>query len=57
MKITEEIIPDVSKQPEVMQAAEDAGKILGQRLREGHDRMQVTQRMQAVMMEKFKGAV
>jgi multimeric flavodoxin WrbA len=55
VNITEEIIPDVTKQPEVMQAAEEAGKILGQRLREGHDRMQVTQKMQAVMMEKFKG--
>ena len=48
---------DVTEQPEVMQAAEEAGKLLGQRLRQGHDRMQVTQKMQTVMMEKFKGAV
>ncbi len=56
VKISEEIIPDVSKQPEVMQAAVKAGENLGQRLREGHDRILVTQKMQAVMMEKFKGS-
>ena len=56
VKITEDIIPDVTKQPEVMQAAVEAGKKLGQRLQNGHDRMQVTQKMQAVMMEKFKGS-
>jgi multimeric flavodoxin WrbA len=56
VKITEDIIPDVTKQPQVMQAAAEAGKLLGRRLRQGHDRMQVTQRMQAVMMEKFKGS-
>ena len=55
--ITEQVIPDVTKQPEVIQAAAEAGKLLGRRLRVGHDRMQVTQRMQAVMMEKFKGGV
>ncbi len=57
MKITEEIIPDVTKQPKVMEAATAAGKRLGQRLHAGHDRMQVTQKMQRVMMERFKGAV
>lgn len=57
LEITEEIIPDVTKQPEVMRAAEEAGKLLGRRLSEGHDRVQVTQKMQAIMMEKFKGAV
>lgn len=41
-KITEDVIPDVTRQPEVMQAAEDAGKLLGKRLRNGHDRSQVT---------------
>ena len=55
-QITEEIIPDVSKQPEVMQAAAEAGKLLGQRLREGHDRPRVTMKMQQMMMEKFKGS-
>ena len=56
VKITEDIIPDVTKQPEVMQAAVVAGKKLGQRLNNGHDRTQVTQKMQAVMMEKFEGS-
>jgi hypothetical protein len=40
-----------------MEAAVEAGKELGHRLREDHDRMQVTQKMQAVMMEMFQGAV
>ena len=57
MKITEQMIPDVAKQPEVMKAAEEAGKLLGRRLREGHDRARVTQKMQAIMMEKFKGSM
>jgi multimeric flavodoxin WrbA len=57
IEITDEIIPDVTKQPAVMQAAVEAGKKLAERLREGHDRIQVTQNMQAIMMEKFKGAV
>jgi len=56
VKITEDIIPDVSKQSEVMQAAVDAGKTLGQRLKEGHDRKRVTEKMQAIMMEKFEGS-
>ena len=51
------MIPDVSKQPEVMQGAVEAGKTLGERLRQEHDRAQVTQKMQAIMMEKFEGAV
>lgn len=53
VKITEDIIPDVTKQPEVMTAAADAGKLLGERLRTGHDRMAVTQRMQQKMMSMF----
>jgi hypothetical protein len=56
VKISEEIIPDVTKQSEVMQAAVEAGKKLGKRLQQGHDRTQVTRKMQAVMMEKFKGS-
>jgi len=56
VKITEDIIPDVTKQPKVMQAAVEAGKKLGQRLQQGHDRTQVTQKMQSVMMEKFEGS-
>jgi multimeric flavodoxin WrbA len=53
VKITEEMIPDVTKQPKVMTAAAEAGKRLGQRLRDGHDRRAVTQKMQSVLMAKF----
>ena len=53
-KITEEIIPRVEKQPEVLKAAEDAGAELGRRLREGHDRKAVAEKMQQAMIEKFK---
>jgi hypothetical protein len=56
VKLSGDIIPDVSKQPEVMEAAVEAGKTLGKRLKEGHDRLQVTERMQALMMEKFEGS-
>lgn len=57
VKITPEIIPDVAKQPEAMDAAVQAGKLLGQRLSNGHDRMEVTQRMQAELMAMFESAV
>jgi multimeric flavodoxin WrbA len=50
VKITEDMIPDVSKQADVMQAAADAGKLLGKRLTQGHDRKAVTQKMQQRMM-------
>jgi multimeric flavodoxin WrbA len=53
-KITEEITPAVEKQPEVMQAAIDAGKELGRRLNEGHDRTEVAARMQKQMMDKYR---
>jgi len=56
VKITSEIIPDVTRQPEVMKAAAAAGKLLGKRLSEGHDRSQVTQKMMEKMMEKFKSS-
>jgi multimeric flavodoxin WrbA len=56
VKITVETTPDVTRQPEVMKAAADAGKLLGQRLREGHDRSEVTLKMQKVMMDKFQGS-
>jgi multimeric flavodoxin WrbA len=55
-KITEDMIPDVTRQPEVIAAAERAGKLLAQRLSDGHDRSQVTRKMQAIMMEKFKSS-
>ena len=57
VKITDEIIPDVVKQPEVMASAVSAGKLLGQRLREEHDRMEVTMKMQEKMMAMFESAV
>jgi hypothetical protein len=40
-----------------MAAAVDAGKQLGQRLTSGHDRAQVTQKVQAQMMAMFEAAV
>jgi hypothetical protein len=57
LKITPDMVPDVTKQPEVMKAAADAGAMLGKRLREGHDRNAVTLKIQQAMMEKFKGSV
>jgi multimeric flavodoxin WrbA len=50
VKITPEMIPDVTKQPDVMQAAVDAGRLLGRRLGQGHDRAAVTEQMQAMLM-------
>ena len=57
VKITDELIPDVARQPQVMGDAVEAGKLLASRLRNGHDRNAVTAKMQQVMMEKFKGSV
>ncbi len=53
VKITEDMIPQVTKQPDVMDAAIAAGKALGDRLRNGHDRMAITQKMQQTLMKKF----
>jgi hypothetical protein len=39
-----------------MEAAARAGKLLGDRLRQGIDRQAVTLKMMQVMMEKFKGS-
>lgn len=55
-EITEEITPDVTKQADVMRAAADAGKLLGERLTKGHDRKAVTERMQQRMMEMMKAS-
>ena len=57
VRITDEVIPDVAKQPQVMRDAVEAGKVLASRLKRGHDRNAVTAKMQQVMMEKFKGSV
>ncbi len=56
VKITPDMIPDVSKQPQVLQAAAEAGKRLGERLRHGHDRQAVTQKMMQAMMAKFEAS-
>jgi multimeric flavodoxin WrbA len=56
VKITAELVPDVARQPAVMQSAADAGKLLGKRLQDGHDRMAVTMKMQQVMMDRFKSS-
>lgn len=56
VKITPEMIPDVTKQPEVMAAAADAGRLLGKRLTEGHDRKAVTRNMQRKMMEMLQAS-
>jgi multimeric flavodoxin WrbA len=53
VKIIEEMIPNVAKQPEVMASAKAAGEMLGKRLRSSHDRMKVTERMQAKLMAMF----
>ncbi len=53
VKITPDMVPNVVKQPDVMKAAVDAGRLLGQRLNAGHERSQVTLRMQAKMMERL----
>jgi multimeric flavodoxin WrbA len=53
-KITKENIPDVAKCPKTLEAARNAGRLLGERLRNDHDRQKVTQKMQQFMMEKFK---
>ena len=53
VKITEEMIPKVTKQPKVMENAAVAGKQLGERLRNGHDRKVVTQNMQQTLMRMF----
>lgn len=54
VKIKPDMIPDVTKQSDVIESATTAGKLLGQRLRDGYDRMAVTQKMQQKLMAKFK---
>ena len=57
IKITEDMIPDVTKQPELIKEAETAGQILGQRLRAGNNRQQTTQAMQQKLMAMFGASV
>lgn len=53
VEITEDMIPDVEKQADVMAAAADAGKLLGKRLKGDHDRTVVAQAVQEKMMAMF----
>lgn len=56
VKITDDMIPKIGKQSAVLAAARDAGKILGERLRNGNDRTLTAQKMAAYLGEKFKEA-
>ena len=56
VKITPELIPDVSKQSDVMATAADAGRLLGKQLRDGHDRKASTGNMQQKMKEMQKSS-
>ncbi len=56
VKITKDMIPDISKQPQVLKAAEQAGKELAKRLA-SHNRNEITKKMQKIMMENFKKTV
>ena len=51
VQITDDMIPDVGKQPEVMQGAADAGHLLDERLRSDHNRQQITAAMQKRLMK------
>jgi len=53
VKITPDIIPSVTKQPELIEAAQNAGKLLGDRLRSDHDRKSVAEKMQQKLMAMF----
>ncbi|MFV0439147.1 MAG: flavodoxin family protein [Desulfopila sp.] len=57
VKISEEMVPDVGKQPELQKAAKSAGELLGYRLRENNNRQKTAQAMQAKLMARFSGAV
>ena len=57
VKFTDDIIPDVEKQTDVMAAAADAGELLGQRLGDGHDRTKVASAVQKRLMDMFAQTV
>ena len=52
----EDMIPDIDKQPEVLKAADEAGRLLATRLK-NHDPKEVARRMQVIMIERFKESV
>jgi len=54
VKITEDIIPRVTKQCAVMEKAEEAGKLLGEKIRTGYDKVEVSKNMQKILMESFE---
>lgn len=56
VEITEDMIPDIEKQPEVLAEAEKAGKTLADRLA-NHNPQAVTEKMMKQMMEHFKSSV
>ncbi len=56
VKITDDMITDISKQPQVLKAGEQAGKELAKRLA-NYNRDEVTMKMQKIMMENFKKTV
>jgi multimeric flavodoxin WrbA len=56
VKITDDMITDISKQPQVLKAADQAGRELAKRLA-NHNREEVTKKMQKIMMEHFKSSV
>lgn len=57
VRISEEMIPDVGKQPVLLEQAAAAGRLLGQRLKAGNDRQKTAQTMQAKLMALFGEAV
>ena len=48
------MMPDIDKQPEVLKAAKEAGKLLKKRLTENYNRDEITQNMQIKLMDIFK---
>jgi len=56
VKITEDMIPNIEKQPAVLEASKDAGKILGNRLRAGNNRAETAKKIASYLGEKFKEA-
>ncbi|MBU0973751.1 MAG: flavodoxin family protein [Proteobacteria bacterium] len=54
VKITPEMIPNVKKQVDVMASAAAAGKMLGKRLKNNHDRMKVAMGVKEKMMSLFE---
>ena len=57
VKFTDDIIPDVEKQTGVMAAAAEAGKLLGRRLGDGHDRTKVANGVKEKVMAMFGESV